>query len=115
MTSDGTQVAIVTWDDLYIVSLLDGSVIHLDVAALYPTWSADGQALYFWAISVDDPARSPTKIQRYDLKSGTLLDVINQTSLEQSLGGKPHSPFAISPTEARFLFRLDEQLWVIEF
>jgi len=89
LSPDGRTLALVDWDDgLKVVSLETGMVTKLaDNLAHLPTWSADGQRVYYWWGNESFTAERPTDLRYFDLATNSTVTLIDRPSLNVAFHG----------------------------
>jgi Tol biopolymer transport system component len=120
LSPDGTKVAVVGQDSLYIVSLANGKAERLGEFADGLEWSNDSKKLYFWLGSPDhDPKYQlgkATSLRVYDLvseKYSTMIDAPILEELAKLMGFMPSFlRFSVSPTGDKVAFKVNE-LWIV--
>jgi hypothetical protein len=111
VSPDGSTLAIVDLrGTLWLVSLEDGKSRAVEKYTRGPTWSKDGKnVFYWWGETYND-----THILRaYEVATGDISVVLDQSSLVSSFNGLRPSDFAVSADGSRILF-WGGGFWLVE-
>ena len=92
--------------------------------SLLPSWSANGQELYYWWGNSPDEPRHMSELRKYDRLTGKVSTLLSESSLLQGLKTlneadqtnsilQAGSPYVVSPEEKKLLFWGDSLYWII--
>lgn len=122
---DGSTIAVINRNQNLVLAPMNGSMSQVIDSgnALLPSWSSDGQSLfYWWGNSPDDP-RHMSELRKYDLKTGNISTLVNDVSLFRGLASlnesdkssvqfQTGSPYVVSPEEKKLLIWGDSLYWL---
>ena len=110
---------------LVIVPLNGGRSQVVDSGnSLLPSWSADGQELYYWWGNSPDEPRHMSELRKYDRLTGKISTMVSESSLLKGLETlneadqannilQAGSPYVVSPEEKKLLIWGDSLYWII--
>lgn len=111
VSSDGTSLAVIDFQGmLWLISLEDGKSMPIEKITRNPSWSNDGEFLYYWWGSSYNDTYT---LHSYDLTSGSVSTLVSQSELAAAFDALPGSEFAISPSGDKIVF-WGGWLWLVE-
>ena len=126
LSPDGDTIAVIDPNqDLLIVPLNGNKSTIVDAGNIsLPSWSSNGQVLYYWWGNSQKDLKQTSELRKYDLSSGVITTLVNDLSLSQGLAevntvDQTHyqfetgSPYLVSADEKKLLLWGDTLFWVL--
>ncbi len=111
VSPDGITLAVIDLQGmLWLVSLENGRLTAVDRFSRNPAWSMDGKYLFYWWGSVYDDTHI---LRSYEVATGNVSTVIDQSSLVNLFNGLRPNDFAVSADRSKIMF-WGGGLWLVE-
>jgi hypothetical protein len=126
LSPDEQQMAVIDLSQSLVIVHLDGNNTQtIDSGnALLPSWSADGQSLYYWWGNSPNDSRQMSELRKYNQGTGKISTLVNDVSLREGFARISESeqsnsvfqtgtPYVVSPEEKKLLVWGESLFWVV--
>lgn len=120
------EMAIIDRNQNLVMVHLDGNKTQIIDSgnALLPSWSTDGQSLYYWWGNSPNDPRKMSELRKYDQGTGKISTLVNDVSLRDGFARLSESeqsnilfqtgaPYVVSPDGKKLLIWGESLYWVV--